>query len=87
MPVPWAPEPGSPPQTRVIRRRGVLFSCQFGFTPAYAGNTLGAFVVVRAVQVHPRIRGEYFGCGAFGLNLQGSPPHTRGIHKSKENAK
>ena len=59
MPVPWAPEPGSPPHTRGIRMRGVLFSCQFGFTPAYAGNTLGAFVVVRAVQVHPRIRGEY----------------------------
>ena len=73
---------GSPPHTRGIRQFTDAAGVNWGFTPAYAGNT-GRYPGSRiCTGVHPRIRGEY----PQVLNQSGlpggSPPHTRGIQIS-----
>ena len=71
---------GSPPHTRgipVVRLQQIFIG---GFTPAYAGNTSGLTPGDGAPMVHPRIRGEYLLQLILTLAVQGSPPHTRGIH-------
>ena len=54
----------------------------FRFTPAYAGNTDSRFLALARVQVHPRIRGEYLNQLICEHEVEGSPPHTRGIPMS-----
>ena len=71
---------GSPPHTRGIHRQAPVPDRTYGFTPAYAGNTVFNLLWDGSEQVHPRIRGEYSGRRVRSGNLGGSPPHTRGIH-------
>ena len=70
---------GSPPHTRGIP--WIIFKAPAAvrFTPAYAGNTLGALGEAALVKVHPRIRGEYSKTSLICHVKLGSPPHTRGI--------
>ena len=49
-----------------------------GLIPAHAGKTERRVVVLRAIQAHPRSRGENGGCGGGGLSAAGSSPLTRG---------
>lgn len=75
---------GSPPHTRGIRILDCVRRPALGLTPAHAGNT--SFSAIRSMMLgaHPRTRREYkehtITIGAY----QGSPPHTRGIHKPRE---
>ena len=50
---------GSPPHTRGIPGVGEVSLTVDRFTPAYAGNTLTARILLFRRRVHPRIRGEY----------------------------
>ena len=70
---------GSPPHTRGILYVSVGGVVVAGITPAHAGNTSCMRGRERYRRDHPRTRGEYvlFICVEF--NVQGSPPHTRGI--------
>ena len=72
-------ELGSPPHTRGIFKGRTLKIRKSRFTPAYAGNILFFFCRHTDLQVHPRIRGEYFEYTGTTLYVSGSPPHTRGI--------
>ena len=71
---------GSPPHTRGIHPGADVGRHQFGITPAYAGNTQMLHSNVQECWDHPRIRGEYFILRLNSLYIEGSPPHTRGIH-------
>ena len=76
----FSADPGSPPHTR-----GIFVNMQYDiaetrFTPAYAGNILFFFCRHTDLQVHPRIRGEYFRQKWEQQSQPGSPPHTRGIY-------
>ena len=73
------PPSGSPPHTR-----GILFSSKIAFTvngitPAHAGNTVADFPIFSIARDHPRTRGEYKKVMIDGKEVEGSPPHTRGI--------
>ena len=70
---------GSPPHTRGIHKRIHAVDCRCGITPAYAGNTGNEMQPSTGGVDHPRIRGEYKKQLTDSLELQGSPPHTRGI--------
>ena len=70
---------GSPPHTRGIPAFHITDLRRGRFTPAYAGNTISESILGCLVQVHPRIRGEYFGMNVNVSYNGGSPPHTRGI--------
>ena len=70
---------GSHPHTRRIRQNEDKKRWYYGITPAYAGNTMNANLVLWIRWDHPRIRGEYFIFYYFTILPQGSPPHTRGI--------
>ena len=74
---------GSPPHTRGIHSCTSACLPFTGFTPAYAGNTLSGHVHPYALWVHPRIRGEYCRSGAQQTADTGSPPHTRGIPRTR----
>ena len=72
---------GSPPHTR-----GILCKCdcgnyKSGITPAHAGNTTRHQKMVADQWDHPRTRGEYISDQGRAITLEGSPPHTRGIHR------
>ena len=51
---------------------------QFRIIPAYAGSTLGQYVVRAEPSDHPRIRGEHVRVGTPAGAGRGSSPHTRG---------
>ena len=70
---------GSPPHTRGILSNVLSQKQGTRFTPAYAGNTLCSDDFTYCLQVHPRIRGEYFSRSIQPPAGAGSPPHTRGI--------
>ncbi len=71
--------PGSPPRLRGIPRLLVAAPFDVRFTPAPAGNTGHAKVILEHVRVHPRACGEY-ALSPNRLNSSaGSPPRLRGI--------
>ena len=71
---------GSPPHTRgiLLNLHDIVRGARF--TPAYAGNTGHQSSISSIREVHPRIRGEYSVFLGSDFDLEGSPPHTRGIH-------
>ena len=75
------PNSGSPPHTRGIFKGRTLKIRKSRFTPAYAGTILFFFCRHTDLQVHPRIRGEYFLEFYNKRDVTGSPPHTRGIFR------
>ena len=70
---------GSPPHTRGIRYVSKKHSAGKGITPAYAGHTLAECANNIRHRDHPRIRGAYFLLRQVDSQIEGSPPHTRGI--------
>ena len=52
-------EPGSPPLARGILCDLACVNAESGITPACAGNTLTAGMMIRESWDHPRLRGEY----------------------------
>ena len=60
--VPVIRDIGSPPLTRGILRIAVVDICALRFTPAHAGNTELPVSEPLHSEVHPRSRGEYYGC-------------------------
>ena len=70
---------GSPPLTRGILKSTHLTAVLRGITPAYAGNTSVAGVLVSVIWDHPRLRGEYLEMLINNGYGWGSPPLTRGI--------
>ena len=74
---------GSPPHTRGILCLNHVNWNVLGFTPAYAGNTPRPIAPRGTGRVHPRIRGEYCLSDHLSRHLHGSPPHTRGIPRSR----
>ena len=70
---------GSPPHARGIQTREGWSVTYCGFTPACAGNTLFPRLRTLRIQVHPRMRGEYYNVTFILYHLNGSPPHARGI--------
>ena len=73
---------GSPPHTRGIFGSTQEDNVWRRFTPAYAGNMKYIPDQSLPIQVHPRIRGEYYVLVSGGAVALGSPPHTRGIFNS-----
>ena len=61
-----------------------FFLCSLRFTPAYAGNILILHFPPIQIQVHPRIRGEYSTLILWIDRVCGSPPHTRGISRTRK---
>ena len=51
------------------------------FIPACAGNTLVLAVVLHALAVHPRMRGEHAILSQNKLSSSGSSPHARGTRR------
>ena len=72
---------GSPPHTRGKGRRGPGNDHAGRITPAYAGKRRFARRPPVPGWDHPRIRGEKLKIFLDGVNLGGSPPHTRGKGK------
>ena len=64
---------GSPPHTRGILRDERFDLLRNGFTPAYAGNTVGLKIGKALAEVHPRIRGNTRPCQCRGLLSQVHP--------------
>ena len=69
---------GSPPHAR-----GTLIAfCprleRFRITPACAGNTVFAVVLLPSFKDHPRMRGEHQAASKSARLYMGSPPHARG---------
>ena len=52
---------------------------RIGLTPAYAGNIQLQEKLHIHTGAHPRIRGEYDDAVVHVPDIEGSPPHTRGI--------
>ena len=78
-PVPYTRMSGLPPPTRGIQSAAAHEPNHLGSTPAHAGNTATAALVVRSMMVYPRPRGEYLQRGRLALVSRGLPPPTRGI--------
>ena len=70
---------GSSPLTRGIPFRVIVAGVPPGFIPAHAGNTSIVLRWIRAIEVHPRSRGEYSVLLRMYSYHQGSSPLTRGI--------
>ena len=72
------PSSGSPPHTRGIPWDFQVQRFFFRFTPAYAGNTVHLYYVMKEPMVHPRIRGEYHENAGEPCRTPGSPPAYAG---------
>ena len=72
------PGPGSSPPARgtPILRRAVMANQRF--IPACAGNTQARKATLEVDPVHPRLRGEHFGCVRNITSRIGSSPPARG---------
>ena len=70
---------GSPPLTRGIHPKSYYAITHTRFTPAHAGNTILDTDPDVFEKVHPRSRGEYTEHNHRIIDIQGSPPLTRGI--------
>ena len=74
---------GSPPPTRGPLLPGLAAGAGLGITPAHAGTTQLLYLFMLLVWDHPRPRGDHYSAiGAF-IDLQGSPPPTRGPHRNQ----
>ena len=75
---------GSPPRVRGTEYSMYNMFCQYGITPACAGNSSSAASSTSPSQDHPRVCGEQVGfIGKIPTQL-GSPPRVRGTeHGSK----
>ena len=78
VPEPLVRDGGSSP-----RMRGTLGFARFhtldaGIIPAYAGNTVSAWLVPCSIRDHPRVCGEHLDTIASQLRLAGSSPRMRG---------
>ena len=71
---------GSSPRMRGTLRRRRCPTGRHGIIPAYAGNTLPAYVRSAIVWDHPRVCGEHVSCQLDGFAVQGSSPRMRGTH-------
>ena len=70
---------GSPPHPRGILFIPLTTISLHRFTPASAGNISYLSFFGGLLQVHPRIRGEYYFPANWFASIIGSPPHPRGI--------
>ena len=75
--------PGSPPHTRGIQSISYPQVTTIRITPSYEGNTMLGRRKGSQRKDHPLIRGEYSYAFVCVLQLEGSPPHTRGIPLAK----
>ena len=75
---------GSPPPTRGTLMVSDFKESLLGITPAYAGNTVLPTERYKILWDHPRLRGEHSVFVPPYPNLRGSPPPTRGTHKSND---
>ena len=73
-------EVGSPPHTWGIQTINTITVSQKGITPTHVGNTILQTIKHVNAEDHPHTRGEYNLVGNKRLVMQGSPPHTWGIH-------
>ena len=71
---------GSPPHTWGIHYLNTIIYLRIRFTPTYVGNTFVDTPAEESFPVHPHIRGEYDRLHGAVSKLNGSPPHTWGIH-------
>ena len=71
---------GSPPLTRGTLLEAIPKVTARGITPAHAGNTPNALLIVVFAWDHPRSRGEHFPPLEYSCKTMGSPPLTRGTH-------
>ena len=74
-----APLEGSPPLARGVLICKLIVVTISGITPACAGSTKYRTELIKFVQDHPRLRGEYTGLLMVGCSRIGSPPLTRGV--------
>ena len=75
---------GSPPHTRGKEPDIIIPTEEEGITPAHAGKSTFAVLVLQMPEDHPRTRGEKYSATRTLSPKRGSPPHTRG--KARENA-
>ena len=69
---------GSPPHTRGKLIDVLMTLLEPRITPAYAGKISRGAGFAPSPADHPRIRGENASTAVFGVEDDGSPPHTRG---------
>ena len=69
---------GSSPHARGTRQTEIRVSCRRRFIPACAGNAIAVASAMRAITVHPRMRGERLVPERCATNEFGSSPHARG---------
>ena len=69
---------GSPPRVRGTEYSMYNMFCQYGITPACAGNSSSAASSTSPSQDHPRVCGEQVGAVAEMPRARGSPPRVRG---------
>ena len=69
---------GSPPPMRGKVQRTLQAGLHDGITPAYAGKSIGAVLVIMLKQNHPRLCGEKSMPLQQRMVYQGSPPPMRG---------
>ena len=76
---------GSSPHAWGIREPRRPRSCRVRFIPTCVGNTMGNDCWMRAVSVHPHMRGEYVCQMTCNPAEPGSSPHAWGIHTAAAN--
>ena len=69
---------GSPPPMRGKAPQGLPHGADFRITPAYAGKSLTAVLLIHGGRDHPRLCGEKACMCAIGGVTAGSPPPMRG---------
>ena len=75
---------GSPPHTRGKGGSSPSNGASDRITPAHAGKSVGHGSGIRGGRDHPRTRGEKGLDGIIKAGVKGSPPHTRGKVRQKD---